>query len=458
MNASRSSNPNRLSSRRIGFISTRFSGTDGVSLETEKWAAVLERLGFTCFYFSGQSDRPAERRRLVPEAFFGYPAIAAIGNAAFDSAWGADELLEYANPEIYGIHTPAFHHRIRPPRVTRRIHELANYLKEQLYAFAHEFALEMLIVENALTIPMNIPLGVALTEFIAETGFPTIAHHHDFYWERQRFLVNCVADYLHMAFPPNLPSIHHVVLNSLAAQQLSLRTGLSAMIIPNVMDFENPPTPPDDYTADVRAALGLLPDELLFLQPTRVVQRKGIEHAIELIQRLGLKARLVVSHASGDEGAEYERRLRQFAALIGVSLNLVSDVIRDRRGLTEDGRKVYTLWDVYPHADFVTYPSTIEGFGNAFLEAMYFRRPIVVNNYSIFDVDIKPKGFRVIEFDGYITDATIRQTRQVLTNPETAREMVEMNYRLGRRYYSYTVLERRLQTLIAEYFGENHND
>ena len=304
--------PKRLSRRRIGFISTRFSGTDGVSLETEKWAAVLERLGCTCFYFSGTSDRPAQCSRVVPEAFFGHPAIAAIGNAAFDNEWGADELLEYANPEIHSIHTPAFYHQIRPPRLTRRIHELAAYLKEHLYAFARDYQFELLIVENALTIPMNIPLGVALTEFIAETGFPTIAHHHDFYWERQRFLVNCVADYLHLAFPPNLPSTHHVVINSLAAQQLSLRTGIAAMIIPNVMDFENPPAPPDDYAADVRSALGLAPGDLLFLQPTRVVQRKGIEHAIELTQRLGLKAQLVISHASGDEGNDYERRVRAF--------------------------------------------------------------------------------------------------------------------------------------------------
>jgi hypothetical protein len=109
---------------------------------------------------------------------------------------------------------------------------------------------------------------------------------------------------------------------------------------------------------------------------------------------------------------------------------------------------------VYPHADLVTYPSTVEGFGNAFLEAVYFRRPVVVNNYSIFDVDIKPKGFRVLEFDGYITDATLRQTRQVLTDPDLARAMVETNYRLGRRYYSCAVLERRLQTLLADCFGE----
>ena len=41
---------------------------------------------------------------------------------------------------------------------------------------------------------------------------------------------------------------------------------------------------------------------------------------------------------------------------------------------------------------------------------MYYRCPIVVNNYSTFEVDIKPRGFRVIEFDGYITEATVAQT------------------------------------------------
>ena len=58
----------RLQGRRIGFVSTRFAGTDGVSLETAKWAEVLEGLGHTCFYFAGELDRPQERSRLVPEA------------------------------------------------------------------------------------------------------------------------------------------------------------------------------------------------------------------------------------------------------------------------------------------------------------------------------------------------------------------------------------------------------
>ena len=68
---------------------------------------------------------------------------------------------------------------------------------------------------------------------------------------------------------------------------------------------------------------------------------------------------------------------------------------------------------MYPHADLVTYPSDIEGFGNAFLEAICYRRPVFVNNYSIFEIDIKPKGFRVIDFDGFITDDTIRRVQTV---------------------------------------------
>jgi hypothetical protein len=32
----------------IGFISTRLAGTDCVSLESQKWASVLERMGSRC--------------------------------------------------------------------------------------------------------------------------------------------------------------------------------------------------------------------------------------------------------------------------------------------------------------------------------------------------------------------------------------------------------------------------
>ncbi len=412
--------------KNVGFISTRIAGTDGVSLELEKWANIFEKFGLTCFYFAGELDRPPERSYLVEEAHF-------------------------THPEIKDVYNKSFGGMKRDRAVSKKIYQLAIKLKDHLYDFVKKFDIDLIIPQNALTIPLNIPLGIALTEFIAETNIRTLAHHHDFHWERDRFIVNAVSDYLRMAFPPVLPSIEHVVINSAADAQLSLRTGVSAHIIPNVMDFDNPPPPPDEYTFDVRKALGIEDDELFVLQPTRVVQRKGIEHAIELIHRLGRKAKLVISHASGDEGYDYEQRLMEYSKLMQVDTIFVSDIIDEERGTTSDGRKIYTLEDIYPYADLVTYPSTFEGFGNAFLETLYFKKPIVVNTYSIYIKDIQPKGFKVIEIDGYVTDKAVEQTKQVLDNPKLCKEMVDHDYELAKIYFSYTVLERILSHYMIEH-------
>ncbi|MDX2499667.1 MAG: glycosyltransferase family 4 protein, partial [Deltaproteobacteria bacterium] len=240
--------------------------------------------------------------------------------------------------------------------------------------------------------------------------------------------------------------------NSIAAEQLSLRTGIASEINPNVMDFENPPPAPDDYAKDVRESLGIAEDELFILQPTRIVKRKGIEHAIELVARMGMKAKLVISHSAGDEGQDYEDRLREYSEYLKVDTLFAYDVVDENRGTTQDGRKIYTLSDIYPHADLVTYPSIFEGFGNAFLEALYFRKPIVVNTYSIYTKDIKPQGFSVIEIDGYVTQATVDQTEEVLSNPDLCRRMVEHNYEIGSQIFSYATLRRRLKNYIEEHF------
>jgi hypothetical protein len=441
-------------SRHIGFVSTRFAGTDGVSLETAKWATVLEQMGHICFYFSGQCDRPDPVCYLVPEAFYRHPSIDAINQIVFAGTWGQMHIGRERHAKLEELYQDFFSVYVRPEHITDKIQELKNYFKDHLYRFTQKFRLEAIIAENALTIPINLPLGLALTEFIAETGYPVIAHHHDFYWERQRFMNNSVQDYLAAAFPPDLPSIRHVVLNSIQAKQLASRTGVTAMIVPNAMDYDSPPPPIDEYARSARDDLGLNLDQYLILQPTRIIQRKGIEHAIELTRRLGLPAELVISHAAGDEGTDYEKRVREFAALLNVTVNFESSIVGQTRGLTPDGRKIYSLADVYPQADLVTYPSSLEGFGNAFLEAIYYKRPLVVNNYSIYEADIKPKGFKVIEFDGYISDTTLESTRYLLTHPQQARQNAEHNYALARRYYSYGMLRRRLQYLLADCFGE----
>ena len=416
-----------MKGKNIGFVSTRFAGIDGVSLEAHKWSEVLEQNGHQCFWFAGELDRNPEKCFLEPKAHFQY------------------DRNRWINSQIFGKER-------RKHVITESIHTLRSFLKTRLYNFLHRFHIELLIVENALTIPLNIPLGLALSEAIAETGIPTVAHHHDFYWERERFSINGVNDYLRMAFPPNLPSIQHVVINSEAMEQVALRTGLSSTVIPNVLDFDNPPVVDEDRVLSFRRRLGLTRDDKIVLQPTRIIRRKGIEQAIELVRRLkDPRYKLVVSHEAGDEGIEYAQWLKDYALERGVDLRMLDVRISDPWNGNGQCKSAFTLWDIYPCADLITYPSICEGFGNALIEAVYFKKPLLVNRYATFIKDIEPKGFELIVMDGFLTQKTVDQAKEIIESSELKEQVVNTNYEVAARHYSYGVLRSHLDTILKNF-------
>ncbi len=416
--------------KRIGFSSTRFHGTDGVTLEARKWAQLFQGLGHECFWMAGLLDTPSAISHTAPLAFFNHPQVAAL------------------QAKLFGVTT-------RTRAVTDEIQALKEILKTELYRFVEQFKIEVLIPQNILAIPMHVPFGLAMTEFIAETGLPTIAHHHDFAWERERFVVSAVNDYLRAAFPGASPGVQHVVINSMAQKELARRCSLASSIIPNILDFETPAPGLDDYNRDVRREIGLADTDWFILQPTRVVARKGIEHAIDLVRRLNdPRAKLIISHPAGDEGSAYIQMLRDRIEDAKIDVRFIADRVGENRGLTNDGKKIYTLFDIYPHADLVTYPSHYEGFGNAFLEAVYFGKPVVVNTYAVYARDIDPLGFKTIEMSQLITREVVEQTRTVLESPAVRAEWAVTNYRLALKYFSYSVAKRKLAARLANLFGE----
>ncbi len=411
---------------RIGFISTRLSGTDGVSLEVEKWAKVLHRLGHEIFYCAGELSGYAQNGTLIPELHFEHQSIVRLAQRAFGDHQELD--AEALSDEIYAT---------------------ADLLRLPLRNFIRMHHLDLIIVQNALTIPMNIPLGVSLTGLIAELGIQTIAHHHDFFWERERYQTNAILDLLDTTFPAQLPSIQHVTINSIAQKRLKSRRGIDSIVIPNVFDFANPPNGIDSYNKGLRQELGLSDKDFFILQPTRVIQRKGIELAIELVNRLELaNTHLYITHRAQDEGLDYWHWLKREAGKMKVDLQLVDHLIGPTRG-TIDGHKIYSVWDAYPHADLVTYPSTYEGFGNALLEAVYFNRPVVVNRYPVYNADIRPHGFEFIELDGFVDDLSVEKSREMLKNPGSVKRSVQQNYEIAREFYSLEVLERKLKDILG---------
>ena len=119
MKFQKSSNPiSYNSAKNIGFISTRFAGTDGVTLESAKWAQVLWDDKNISYRYAGRLDRHPDISMCVPEAFFGHS----------ENQW--------INDRIWGT-------TYRSRLVSERIQEMAKYLKETLYDFVDKFHIDI---------------------------------------------------------------------------------------------------------------------------------------------------------------------------------------------------------------------------------------------------------------------------------------------------------------------------
>ncbi len=381
-------------------VSTRFAGLDGVSLEAAKVAEALSDDGGTFAWFAGELGDGFSPGMVDAAAHFEGAANQMIQTAAFGGI-DASGLVE-------------------------RIDSAADELLRSLRRFVVEYSVEALIVQNALAIPMQLPLGVALTRFINEMAMPVVAHHHDFSWERDRFSVCAVPDVVARCFPPIAPNLAHIVINQDARDELRRRTGAEAFVLPNVMDFERGPTHIGDGDA-FREQAGLGANDVVLLQPTRVIERKGIELTIDLAHRLAdPSVKVVVSHGI-DLSVGYWESLQHRAIDLGVDLRLVPT-----------GGDGSSLADAYAASDLVCFPSLYEGFGNALLEAFFYRRPVFVNRYSVYRRDIVPTGVQCIEIDDGVTDNAVVEAERWLGDPQRSVGAIERNFEIGLEHYSYS--------------------
>jgi glycosyltransferase involved in cell wall biosynthesis len=414
---------------RIGIVATRLAGVDGVTFEAAKWEMALERMGHVVRLCAGEVDALRASARLIPPMHFAWGPSARVTAAAFDPSSDA--------------------HAVRA-----ELERLTGLLFPVLDSWVESEAIDTLIVENAWAIPMHLPLGLALRRVVENRMLRTIGHHHDYWWERERFLTCVVPEVLTHAFPPDLPSVRHVSINSIAAGELRRRRGLDSMVVPNVFDFERPrPRPHPAVRRRLRSELGMGEGGLLAVQPTRVVPRKGIELAIELVGRLDdPEAVLLITSPAGDEGLDYLVQLERQARDAHVQLRYAADRFEpDLEG--KPMRPAHTLHDAYLAADLITYPSLYEGYGNALIEAIFYGKPVVVNRYPVYVADIATLGLEFIEIDGAITDETVAAVRYALSHPSHQARIAARNYDIARRRLSYTVLRRRLRRLLGEVVG-----
>jgi glycosyltransferase involved in cell wall biosynthesis len=423
---------------KIGIIIGRIGDVDGVALETEKWIEVLKKMGHEIFILSGHFKEDV----IEPENQKALP------------------FLSFFSPECEWEQNRAFYF---PPddadRLLSHLDGTANHVATTIFQWILDFRIDVLLVENASSLPAHLSLGMGIMRCAERLDLPIVMHHHDFSWERGSRYASPFPEIMQImeeTFPLRTSHARHVVINTHQQGVLEEKFNIDAVVVPNVMDFDKPFAQKDSYNADLPASIGLQEGDLPLFQITRIVQRKGIEVAIDLVGQLkDPHVKLVITGSAADDHRKgYYSKLLSQIQRNGMKDRVVfaHHKLLSSRRTTSTGERIFSLADAYSHAVACTYFSTYEGFGNAFVEAVVARKPVFVNNYKpVFWPDIGSLGFETVMLeDNNLTDEAVAEIDRIVHDPALQAEIAEHNFALGRKHFSFEVLEQKLQAIFPQ--------
>lgn len=435
----------------------RIGYTDGVSLEMDKWKKALEALGHEVIYIAGQGQ-----------------------NEAFIKI----EDLNISSEQ----HRLLFHHCYESlddydeKTLKDDIESIAKRIEDQLVKVIVKERIDYLIPNNILSLGLNIPSALGFKNAIIKTGVKVINHHHDFYWERERYSKPTTKDvktYLDQLFPFHHEQVKHCVINKIAQNELYERKHIQSTIIPNVFDFTREKFNLDHFNNDLKDKLGIKPNDIVFLQATRIEDRKAIELTIDVLEEVYQQLKHYVSKQLYNKhiidadtkihliiAGMQELRADKMANLMNkinhasYDIKLINSMIGSKR--MDNENKTYALWDTYAIADFITYPSILEGWGNQFLEGVFAEKPIMIYEYPVYLTDIKPYGFKTISLGHQhdvdenglvrVSKDIVKQAANdiltVLTDDKLYKQMVDENFKIGSKYFSINSLQNHLKNII----------
>ncbi len=374
----------------------RVGRTDGVSLEITKRISVLEEMGWKVYLLAGSGSDGADF--IIPELDFDRAEVRNIAKNSFNS------LTDYKSELV----------------LMDDIDNLAKIIATKLKTIIDKVNPDFLLIHNILSHGRHIASALAFYNVLKETAIPSLATHHDFYWEREDFKepsCKTIDQFLQKYVPPTLHCLKHAVISTRAAESLRKRSSIDAAVIPDTLDFTMPPWEKDGFNKDFLKTFDLSGNDILVLQATRIVKRKGIELILPIIEKLNDKKFLrqlvgkqlyngktvtetskfvyIIAGYAEQEAEKYLQTIISYLEERNIPYRNIQSKISAEREIDKSEKK-FSIFDTYAYTDIVSYPSLFEGWGNQFIEAVFAKKPIMVYEYPVFKTDIKPWGYEVI--------------------------------------------------------------
>ena len=144
----------------IGMFHYKVGGTDGVSLELDKWKRVLEEMGHRVYLSGG--DLGSAEGTLIEELYHHRTDAKRLYRNSFEA------LTDYANDAAY----------------RKELYDLADRIEKKLRAWVEEKGINFFIPQNVWSVAANPAVAIAVTRIMRDLKIPALAHNHDFYFER----------------------------------------------------------------------------------------------------------------------------------------------------------------------------------------------------------------------------------------------------------------------------------
>jgi mannosylglucosylglycerate synthase len=245
---------------------------------------------------------------------------------------------------------------------------LLESLQKRLRPLIESF--DCFVVHNMFTMPFNLAATQALCG-LAEEYRRTIAWTHDLAASNPDY---SLPHYRTFDLIRNRqPGVKYVTISEARAMEFRALTGTDVdAIVPNGLDVASTCA----LTQEVSELVGKdLSTSIILLYPTRILARKNIAFALQIVgavRDIGLKVRLLVTGAPDTHNrsaGEYFAGLKQMAA----DLDIQAMVSWVNETFHVDERQLHSL---YMAADAILFTSRQEGFGLPLLEAAAHRLPI----------------------------------------------------------------------------------
>ena len=433
---------------------------DGVSLEMEKRSKILQELGAEVFFLTGSDGLKRENAFVIEalEAETGYNRF--LREQCFRQG-------HFDESTMIGLY-----------------YQLEAEIYAQIKQVFDTVGPDMIFIHNMFSHGCNLPSTTALLKVLDKYETPTVAVHHDFWYEREQ-LQNpkyaFIQEILDVQPPKREFIIKHQVINSFACEETQRRRAVKPEIIGDYFDFQQPIPQIDEYNKDLRSTFGIREDDLVILHATRITGHKVIENALlfahELEKQLhdasplmvdgkkfGPDSRVVVLFPNfvEPEATNYFQALTAYQKTLPVHAVWGSERFSFVRR-QENGVKTYSFWDSYAAADMVTYTSIQEGFGNQLLEAVYFKKIPVLMEYPVFEKDLRQEGYEYISLGPSAelkAQNGLRFTKpenvcraaaeavKLLQDDEAINRVVEKNFRIAQEHHDVSLLREDLRALL----------